>query len=212
MTIARGRQVVLRGLDLAVAPGRIVALFGNNGSGKTTLLHCLAGLLRPSAGKVFWFGEAAASSPAARRLIGFLGHETGLYPTLTARENLRFAGRMTGVDRPDERAAELLQATGLQRHADQRPGQLSRGMRQRLAIARAVLHDPPLLLLDEPFTNLDQVSRDWLVRFLESARNRGRAVLFSSHDAELGHSLADRCYCLHAGRCNASESRMGGNA
>lgn len=209
LTVVRGRQVVLRDVDLAIAPGQIVAIFGSNGAGKTTLLHCLAGLLRPANGQVHWFGEAATYPSAARRLIGFLCHETGLYPALTARENLLFAGRMCGVDQPADRAAELLSAVGLQRYARQRPGCLSRGMRQRLAVARAVFHDPPILLLDEPFTSLDPDGHNWLAQFLDTARTNDRAIVIASHDEEQSRWLADRHLRLHAGRWHASNLGAG---
>lgn len=178
----------------------MVALLGANGAGKTTLLHCLAGSLRPLVGEVLWFGNPAIRTPSARRLVGFVGHECGLYLALTAWENLLFAGRMTGVDRPAARAAELLSAVGLDQSARQHVGCLSRGMRQRLALARAVLHEPPLLLLDEPFTSLDSDSCAWLAEFLGRLRDNGRTVLFTTHDMGQGSRLADRLLRLEAGR------------
>jgi heme exporter protein A len=196
---------VLRNIELSIAPGEIVGLFGANGSGKTTLLHCLAGASRPTAGEVFWFGEAAAHSPAARRLVGMLGHESGLYLAMTPWENLCFAGQMYGVDQVDDRAAELLSAIGLKAHAQQPAGGLSRGMRQRLAIARAVIHDPPILLLDEPFTSLDTKSCGWLGDFLRQLREKNRAIVISSHDAEQSRPLTDRCVGLQGGRLHAVE-------
>ncbi|HTK73861.1 MAG TPA: heme ABC exporter ATP-binding protein CcmA [Gemmataceae bacterium] len=205
----RGRQPVFRGVDLAVREGEIVLLAGANGAGKTTLLQCLAGALVPTAGQVSWFGSSARS-PAARRLIGYLGHECGLYLTLTARENLLFAGRMCGLSRVTARADELLSVIGLCCFAGQQAGRLSRGMRQRLAIARAVVHDPPIVLLDEPFTSLDDGGRDWLIQFLRSLRARQRSILLVAHGDELSRNLADRLVCLQAGRIGNIEMRTKG--
>jgi heme exporter protein A len=199
LTLVRGRQVILRDVNLAIASGEILVLVGCNGSGKTTLLQCLAGALRPSAGAVVWFGEPAAKSASARRLVGFLGHESGLYPALTVWENLVFAGRMYGLEQVYDRAAALLSAAGLQQFRRHRVGSLSRGMRQRLAIARAIIHDPPLLLLDEPFTSLDSDSRGWLADFLSQLRNRSRAILIASHEDEQSRDLADRLIQMQRG-------------
>jgi heme exporter protein A len=204
LTFVRSRQIVLRDVDLTVGAGELVALLGSNGAGKTTLLRCLAGALCPVAGEVLCSGVAPARSPLARRRIGFLGHESGLYFALTARENLLFAGRLYGVEDVSDRVGELLSAVGLQQQAHQRAGCLSRGMRQRLAIARAVIHDPPILLLDEPFTSLDPPGRDWLKSFLCTLRQRDRAILIVSHDAEQAQSWADRLLCLRAGRVHQS--------
>lgn len=197
LTVVRGHKIVVRDLDLDVSAGTMVALCGSNGAGKTTLLHCLAGVVRPARGEVRWFGEPAAQSAAARQSIGFLGHDSGIYPTLTARENLRFAGRMYGVPDVVERADHLLATAGLERHRDQLAGQLSRGQRQRLAIARAILHKPKLLLLDEPFTNLDAEGSRWLREFLEQLRAEGCALLVASHTVE--QSACDRVVVLERG-------------
>jgi heme exporter protein A len=208
LTFLRNRQVILRDVDLTIGAGEMVALLGPNGAGKTTLLQCLAGALCPLAGEVLWFGKTQARSSAARRQVGFLGHESGLYLALTALENLMFAGRMYGVQDVSDRAAALLSAVGLQQCARQRAGCLSRGMRQRLAIARAVIHDPPILLLDEPFTSLDPPGRDWLKSFLSTLRERHRAILLISHDAEETQSWVDRLLCLRAGRVHSFQNTL----
>lgn len=192
----RGSRIIFHDIDLAVAPGEIVGLLGSNGVGKTTLLRCLAGVLRPATGTIMWQGEPARSSVAARRQVGLLGHDSGLYPALTTCENLLFAARMCGIDRVNNRVSELLLSFGLRQQAQQPVGRLSRGMRQRLALARAVIHDPPILLLDEPFTSLDPAGRCWLIDYLRQLRQRGRAILLVTHEVEAGRCFADRLLCL----------------
>jgi heme ABC exporter ATP-binding subunit CcmA len=200
LTVSRGRTAIFRGLDLAVARGETVVLLGPNGAGKTTLFHCLAGLLRPCAGEVRWFGEVTTRATSNRRRLGFLGHESGVYLSLTARENLLFAGRMVGLDQVHDRVVEMLSAFQLTVHAKRPAGVLSRGVRQRLAIARAVLHAPAILLLDEPFAGLDASGSDLLVEYLLEARRRGVAVLLTSHDVGQSMELADRMLWLQGGR------------
>jgi ABC-type multidrug transport system ATPase subunit len=199
LTFRRGRQTVLRGINLVAAPGEIVAVIGGNGVGKSTLVQCLAAALRATSGAVFWFGDAAGGTPATRRLVGFLGHESGLYPALTPWENLLFAANMCGLDSAADRAAEWLCAAGLKGQSLQ-SGCLSRGMRQRLAIVRAVIHEPPIVILDEPFANLDPPGRCWLAEFLRGLRDQGRAILVTSHDAEQSRLPTDHVICLVAGR------------
>jgi heme ABC exporter ATP-binding subunit CcmA len=194
-----GRRRVLGQLDLEVAAGESVVFRGANGAGKTTLLRCLAGLLRPDHGDVQWFGNPAGN-PEARRLLGMLAHESRLYPHLSLRENLVFAARMCDVAEPGQRADQWLEAVGLHRHADHTPPALSQGMRQRLAVARALVHDPQILLLDEPFSGLDTEATAWLFRLLEELRSRGRTLLFVLHDEEKTRRLADRVLHLREGR------------
>ncbi|MBI3466581.1 MAG: ABC transporter ATP-binding protein, partial [Planctomycetes bacterium] len=141
-------HAVLDQLDLDVAAGEAVAITGANGVGKTTLLRCLASVLRPTSGEVLWFGQSPLANPAARRLVGMAGHDSFLYPNLTVRENLLFAARMCDVSKPARRVVELLAAAGLQPHADCPARQISHGTRQRLAVLRALVHQPPILLLD----------------------------------------------------------------
>lgn len=176
LSAVRGNRIVFQGVNLTLAPGEIVALVGCNGAGKTTLLQCLAGALRPAGGEVLWQGEKSRKRPAARKLVGFVGHESSLYHALTVWENLLFAGRMWGIDAPQKCVADLLSMVGLEDHAAQTTAQLSCGMRQRLAIARAVIHDPALVLLDEPFTSLDVGGRKWLTAFLCDLRTRKRCL------------------------------------
>ena len=197
---AFGRRSVLRAVECAVLEGECVALTGANGSGKTTLLRCLAGLLRPTAGRIAWFGRPAGGDPAARRLLGMVAHDTGLYPHLTLRENLLFAARMSDVPQPVVQADRWLAQTGLERRADDFPTQISRGMRQRLAIGRAVIHQPPILLLDEPFTGLDAAGSAWLLELLRDLHSSGRTICFVTHDQRPVAQLAQRVLHLEQGR------------
>jgi heme exporter protein A len=204
----RSRGMVLRDIQLAVGPGETAAALGDNGAGKTTLLLGLAGCLRPARGQIRWLGAPAAQHAALRRQIGFLGHETGLYSALTAFENLVFAARMWGLDDPHEHAREFLAATGMAQQAHTPVQRLSRGLRQRLAIARVVIHDPPILLLDEPFTCLDAAGRNWLAQFLRRRSAQGRAIVFTSHDTQQCGAVADRLLVLRSGRLQSFDISM----
>ncbi len=197
---AFGNRTVLRHIDLRVAEGESVALTGANGSGKTTLLRCLGALLRPTAGHVMWFGRRAGTSAADRRLIGVVAHGSLLYSHLTLRENLIFAARMCNLDRPVQRADRLLRDVGLHRHAHRLPSRISQGMRRRLAVVRALIHDPPILLLDEPFSGLDTTATGWLLELLLEFRRRGRTLCFAVHDEEKVRLLAHRVLYLQLGR------------
>jgi heme exporter protein A len=196
-----GRPVLVE-IDLAIEAGEVVALVGANGAGKTTLLRCLAGLLRPSAGQVLWYGQSPRRRPDSHRLIGYAGHECSLYSELTAVENLLFAARMHGMARPKERAEEMLATVELEKWSGQATFRMSRGMRQRLSLARALVHGPPIVLLDEPFSGLDADGRQWLVEWLVELRASNHAILVTTHDLERCHLFADRVYELRAGRLN----------
>ena len=195
-----GARTVLRQIDLELAAGRAVALRGGNGAGKTTLLRCLASLLRPTSGQVWWFGRAASESPALRRWVGMVAHESRLYPHLTLHENLLFVGRMYGVPEPAGRADQLLADAGLAAHGERLPGQVSRGMAQRVAVARALVHQPPILLLDEAFSGLDVDGHGWLMNTLSALRAGGCAICFTTHDPAVADQLADETWELHRGR------------
>ncbi|MGM0485760.1 MAG: ABC transporter ATP-binding protein [Planctomycetota bacterium] len=171
-----------------------------NGAGKTTLLRCFASVIRPSEGDVFWFEGAANNRRAARGMIGMVTHDPPLYPQLTLRENLVFAARMYRVGEPAVRADQLLQRVGLAHRADHRPTQVSRGMRQRVAVARALVHAPNILLLDEPFSGLDAEGIHWLTETLNDLRSRDRTICFASHDTARVHCLADRVFELDSGQ------------
>lgn len=194
-----GRRAVLRQIDLEIVPGQSLALTGANGAGKTTLLRCLASLVRPTAGTICWFGQPVTAGPAVRRLIGMVAHENRLYPQLTLRENLVFAARMHGLAEPHPHADAWLDRIGLAACAGYLPGQASKGMRQRVAVARALLHEPPILLLDEPFSGLDQAGCQWLMAMLHDVRGVGRTLCFATHDAGPVRRLADRVLELRAG-------------
>jgi len=196
-----GAVRALRGLDLTLAPGDVLLVLGPNGAGKTTLLRTLAGLLRPESGRVSVLGRTLTrDDPGARRPIGLLSHQSLLYDELTLSENLMLAGRL--YDLPDLRARveAALRQQGLQDRSDARPRQLSRGLLQRAAIARALLHDPRLLLLDEPFTGLDAVAGDRLRQLLGEHCTSERAMVIVTHHAAEAWDLANRVAVLVGGR------------
>jgi len=167
-----GRVRVLHDIDLSLSAGEVLAVAGPNGAGKSTLLRVLAGLMRPSAGEVRVLGGILAADAAeSRRQIGLLSHQTLLYDDLTLLENLTFAARLYGMSRPKEAAREALDAAELGPRADDLPRRLSRGLLQRAAIARALLHRPRVLLLDEPFTALDAASANRLRATLGARRD-----------------------------------------
>lgn len=194
-----GAVQVLRGLDLEVTRGEQVALLGANGSGKTTLLRILAGLVAPDSGEVSVLGTAVPGGPELRRRLGMLGHETWLYSDLSGRENLSFYARLYGVEGED-RVAGALEAVGLAETADRAVRTYSRGMTQRLSLARAALHEPELLLLDEPYTGLDPNGAELLREMLETLHGRGITVLLATNDLERGLEGADRAVLLRGGR------------
>jgi len=170
-----GAVRALRGVDLTLTAGEVLLILGPNGAGKSTLLRTLAGLLRPQAGTVAVMGRTlAGDDPAARSPIGLLSHQSLLYDELSLLENLVLVARLYGVPEPSRRAHEVLAAQGLGDRAGDRPRQLSRGMLQRAAIARALLHQPALLLLDGPFTGLDAVAGDRLRKLLAGLHDASR--------------------------------------
>jgi heme exporter protein A len=194
---AYGERVALEDVTLELRAGQTLVVFGPNGAGKSTLLRILATLLRPHAGTATVLGrDVAKEGWAVRRSIGFLGHDALLYRELTARENLRFHARLHGTG--EERIDELLAATGLRDRADEPVRTLSRGLTQRVAVCRAVLHDPALLLLDEPRANLDPRSIELVEPLIGRASGRTRVV--TSHDPRGGLAEADVALGLRAGR------------
>jgi heme exporter protein A len=188
-------------LDLRVEAGEAVALFGPNGAGKTTLLRMLATLLRPTRGDLRLFGRSVSDgSASARRRIGFLSHHSFLYPDLTPTENLEFYARMFGVAAPAARVHHLLDQVGLLGWAHRPVRTLSRGLEQRCALARALLHEPDLLLMDEPFTGLDADAGAMLRDMLRQAHARGTTLLMTTHDLTQGFTLCRRALLLVRGR------------
>jgi len=196
-----GERAALTGVSLTLEEGHTLVVFGPNGAGKSTLLRVLATLLRPTTGTVRVLGEPLPDRAwAVRGRVGLLGHDPLLYRQLSARENLRYHARLH--DLPGERVAELLDAVGLTRRADEPVALLSRGMVQRVAVARAVLHDPQLLLLDEPRANLDPAAAELLEPLLRQSPThpRGRTRVITSHDPAGGLAEADVALGLRGGR------------
>lgn len=189
----------LRNVSFRVAPASVVALLGRNGAGKTTLLRILAGLTKPTEGRVRLRG-ADAREASTRRRIGVLGHGVSVYDELSAHENLTVFARLYGLDQPARRADAMLERVGLSAVRDGLVREFSRGMRQRLAIGRAFLHDPELLLLDEPFTSLDDRAIALLQTLLAEARQRGRTVVMSTHQIREAMELATHVTFLERGR------------
>jgi heme exporter protein A len=203
-----GLKTILRGLDFEVRPGEFVALLGPNGAGKTTFLRILASLSRPSLGEVRVAGYRLPHQAAAvRARLGVVSHLPLLYGDLTAAENLRFYGRMYGIADLEPRIAEVLEMIGLESRRGDLVRTFSRGMQQRLAIGRAVLHDPDVMLFDEPYTGLDQDAAAMLDDVLRSVAAQGRTVVMTSHDLARAEDLATRFDVLSRGLIAASAAR-----
>jgi heme ABC exporter ATP-binding subunit CcmA len=205
-----GRVRILHGIDLTLAPGEALAVIGPNGAGKTTLLRVLAGLLRPTAGEVRVLGRPLARGEhQARRAIGLLTHQSLLYDDLTLLENLTFAARLYLLDQPREAARRALEGAGLGDRIDELPRRLSRGLLQRASIARSLLHQPKVLLLDEPFTALDASAAERLRADLRSRLAQGLGLVLVTHHLAEAWELASRVAVLVDGRCAAYEPRIG---
>ena len=191
-----GAQFVLRDVTLDLRPGEVAALFGGNGAGKTTLLRVVAGLLSASRGEGRVFGYDLKDKRSVREHVFFMTEGGGLYGDLTAAENLDFTARMYGLTAP---SAELLERVGLSAAANKRARDLSSGMRKRLHLARMLLAPSPLLLLDEPFANLDAGGKEAVLTHLRVAQDAGKTILFSSHEPELARQVATRTLTLEQG-------------
>ena len=198
-----GEVVAVDDVSLAVRPGEIVGLLGPNGAGKTTTLRMLAGILSPDRGHVYVNGLDVHAEPiAAKRRIGFLSGDTQLYQRLTPREVLAYFGQLYELDPAviATRSQRLIAELDMAAYADRPCGTLSSGQKQRANLARAFLHDPPLLILDEPTNGLDVVSGQFIVQAIRQARDAGRAVLFSTHIMGEAEYLCDWIVLIHQGR------------
>jgi heme exporter protein A len=204
-----GLKTVLRGLDFHVEQGEFVVLLGPNGAGKTTFLRILASLSRPSMGQVTIAGHSLPAQAAeVRRTLGVVSHLPLLYGDLTAEENLRFYGRMYDLQNLDSRVTDVLRLIGLESRRRDLVRTFSRGMQQRLAIGRAVLHDPEVVLFDEPYTGLDQDASAMLDDVLRNVAARGRTVVMTSHDLARAEELGSRFDVLSRGVITASITRQ----
>jgi heme exporter protein A len=203
-----GLKTVLRGVDFEVQPGEFVALLGPNGAGKTTFLRILASLSRPSLGDVKIAGyKLPHESAQVRARLGVVSHLPLLYGDLTADENLRFYARMYNISNYESRVTQVLEMVGLDARRRDLVRTFSRGMQQRLAIGRAVLHDPDVVLFDEPYTGLDQDASAMLDDVLRTVAAKGRTVVMTSHDLARAEDLATRFDILSRGVISASAAR-----
>jgi sodium transport system ATP-binding protein len=199
----RGTIRAVDGVDLDCRRGEIFGLLGLNGAGKTTTLRLLATILRPDSGSIRIDGTDALTHPeVVRSKIGFLTGSTGLYLRLTPREILSYFGHLAGMDTPSikRRSDDLIERLGLSEFVDRRVDKLSSGQKQRTSIARTLIHDPPLLILDEPTIGLDVVTSRAIVEFIREARTQGKCVLLSTHIMHEAAKLCDRIAILHSGR------------
>jgi heme exporter protein A len=203
-----GRRRALSRISFQTRKGSILGLLGPNGAGKSTMLTVLATLMRPSSGAVrYGTHTAVASGAALRSRIGILGHDLFLYPELTARENLAFFAGLYGAGHPQAAADAALQRSGLADRADDPVASFSRGMRQRVALERALIHNPRLVLLDEPFTGLDDASTAALIARLQGLRESDAIVVLATHDLDLAEGLLDTALFLRDGRVAGAVSR-----
>jgi heme exporter protein A len=206
---AFGSRRAVDGVSLALRGGECLALFGPNGAGKTTLLRLLAGLLAPSAGTCLVGGVAlrAEGGRAARSRVGLISHASMLYSALTSRENVEFAAKMYGLRHPAEAALRALKAMRVADRADTPVRALSRGLQQRVSIARAIVHEPLLLLCDEPYTGLDEVGSAALTEALGERRAHGAALMLVTHNLSEGLALATHAAIMRRGRFARYEER-----
>ena len=179
-----GRRRAVDAVDLALEPSECLALFGPNGAGKTTLLRLIAGLLKPTSGVVRVGQRTLRDEPSARGQIGLISHQSMLYGALTARENVEFAARLYGVGGPRAAAIAALERMRIADRADAQVRSLSRGLQQRVSIARAIVHEPTVVLLDEPYTGLDAAGGAALTDMLQSLREAGASLLLVTHNVE----------------------------
>jgi ABC-type multidrug transport system ATPase subunit len=203
-----GRFAALRGVSAEFDSGKFYAVLGDNGAGKTTLLRALAGLAHPTKGTISILGT---TPPDACREIGYMAHPSLLYDEMSGMENLRYFARLYGIA-GDERCAQVVRSVGLEPELTRPVGQYSQGMRQRMSLARAILHDPKILLLDEPFSNVDVHSAGEMVHLLRGMRDAGKTLFVVTHQAALLQGVADEFIWMQAGQIvdrTASMARAG---
>ena len=192
-----GHRTVLDDVDIEVQPGEVVSILGPNGAGKTTLIRILSTLLKPASGNLQIAGENALDNPfGVRHMLGVVVHEPLAYLELTPYENLRFFGKLYSVDSLERRITTLLGEVGLTQFAHERMEIFSRGMIQRFMIAKALIHDPTLLFLDEPFSGLDVAAKKFVLDRIHHERTRGKGILLTTHETRLGYLAGTRFHCL----------------
>ncbi len=200
-----GRFAALRGVSAEFEAGKLYLILGENGAGKSTLLRIIAGLLKPTRGAVAVLGSHDLREVAAR--VGYMGHAPLLYDELSAMENVRYFASLYGIC-DDARCASAIRAVGLDPELNRRVGQYSQGMRQRISLARAIVHDPELLLLDEPFSNVDVQSAQEMARLLGQMRDRGKTVLVVTHQPAVLEAVADESLLMSKGLLAAREAGL----
>jgi sodium transport system ATP-binding protein len=206
---SRGELCAVDGVDFDCRPGEIFGLLGANGAGKTTTLRMLATILKPSAGGATLMGFDIVNEPEmVRRNLGFSSSTTALYPRLTARETLDFFARINGLQdsRAHDRVKRLIQRFGISEYADVRVDKLSQGMKQKVSIARTVVHDPPVLIFDEPTVGLDVLNALEMQKVIAEFRAEGKTILFSTHIMSEAEKLCDRIAIIHQGRIHACDT------
>jgi heme exporter protein A len=197
LTVRYGRTIALHGIDLKLEPG-VVGVFGQNGSGKSTLLRTIAGLLRPATGSVTFQGRPVTSADEGwRRRIGYAGHQPGLYEELSVRENLELFARLNSAESGS--VNQTIDAVGLKDRADDRVSSLSAGLQRRVGVARAIVHRPQVLLLDEPYANLDEDAAERITAIVRSWSTGDRLALVATHGAKRLKAFADRGLVLSQG-------------
>jgi heme ABC exporter ATP-binding subunit CcmA len=204
-----GRKKVIDGVNLKIEKGDFLAIFGPNGAGKTTLIKLLSTLFRPSSGRITIDGlDTKKKAAEVRQRIGVLTHSSFLYDELSAKENLRFYMRMYNVQVEDERVKGLLGRVKLLHRINDMVGTYSRGMKQRLAIARAIAHNPKILLLDEPYTGLDLNGSEILSNILSEHLEQGKTIVMATHDVELGYEVSKRLAVLFDGKIATDRNKQ----
>ena len=200
LTRAFGSRIAVAGVTFSIAAGECLALFGPNGAGKTTLLRVLAGLLKPTSGSARVSGIPLPGGPLARARVGLISHHTMLYDALSPRENVSFAARLYGIRSPSERVDDVLQRMSMLERADAPVRSLSRGMQQRVSIARAMVHSPQIVLADEPYSGLDDSGARALTALLRELLSAGTSIIIVTHNLLEGLSLATHAAVMHRGK------------